>query len=124
MLPLFLHKRTLHVPPTLACGELRQFMKILPDVARKRIGLTDTSGSKIYLTKSYHIAYVWTIKRFRLLFSGLCCGKAMAAYTKPQHRKRKERLRGERDQIKFIDLRFERWQVLGLRKARRRQDVP
>ena len=25
-----------------------------------------------------------------------------------------ERLRGERDQIKFIDHRFERWQVVGL----------
>ena len=48
------------------------------------------------------------------------------AYTKPQHRKKEgtERLRGERDQIKFIDLRFERWQVFGLKKARRRQDVP
>ena len=47
----------------------------------------------------------------------------MVAYTKPQHRKKEdgERLRGERDQIKFIDLRFERWQVVGLRQARRRQ---
>ena len=38
------------------------------------------------------------------------------AYTKPQQRKREEslRLRGERDQIEFINLRFERWQVLGL----------
>ena len=35
-----------------------------------------------------------------------------------------ERLRGERDQIKFSDLGFERWQLVGLRKARRRQDVP
>ena len=45
----------------------------------------------------------------------------MVAYTKPQQRKKEEskRLRGERDQIKFIDLRFERWQVVGLRKARR-----
>ena len=44
----------------------------------------------------------------------------------PQQRKEEEseRLRGERDQIKFIDLGFERWQVVGLRKARRRQDVP
>ena len=25
-----------------------------------------------------------------------------------------ERVRGERDQIKFIDLKFERWQVVGL----------
>ena len=50
----------------------------------------------------------------------------MVAYTKPQQMKNEdsEKLRGERDQIKFIDLRFERWQVLGLRKARRRQDVP
>ena len=44
----------------------------------------------------------------------------------PQQRKKEksERLRGERDKIKFIDLGFERWQVVGLRKARRRQGVP
>ena len=50
----------------------------------------------------------------------------MVAYTKPQQREREEseRLREEGDQIKFIDLGFERWQVVGLRKARRRQDVP
>ena len=49
----------------------------------------------------------------------------MVAYTMPQQRKKEsERLKGERDQIKFIDLRFERWQVVGLRKARGRQDVP
>ena len=44
----------------------------------------------------------------------------MVAYTKPQHRKEEEseQLRGERDQIKPVDLRFERWQVVGLRKAR------
>ena len=40
----------------------------------------------------------------------------MVAYTKPQQRKKEESegLRGEGDQIKFIDLRFERWQVVGL----------
>ena len=50
----------------------------------------------------------------------------MVACTKPQQRKKEEseRLRGERDQIKFIDLRFERGEVVGLRKARRRQDAP
>ena len=50
----------------------------------------------------------------------------MAAYTKPQQRKKEEgeTLRGERYQLKIIDLRFERWQVVGLRKARGRQDVP
>ena len=43
----------------------------------------------------------------------------MAAYTKPQQRTKEEngseRLRGEGDQIKFTDLRFERWQVVGFR---------
>ena len=50
----------------------------------------------------------------------------MAAYTKPQKRKKEEskRLRVETDQIKLIDLRFERWQIVGLKKVRRRQDVP
>ena len=39
------------------------------------------------------------------------------AYTKPQQRKKEsKRLRGERDQIKFIDLRFERWQVVRVGK--------
>ena len=49
----------------------------------------------------------------------------MVAYTKPQQRKKEEseKLSGERDQIKFIDLRFERWQVVGLRKARRLKDL-
>ena len=43
----------------------------------------------------------------------------MATYTKPQQRKKEEseRLRVERDQIKLINLRFERLQVLGFRKA-------
>ena len=38
----------------------------------------------------------------------------MVAYTKPQQRKREEseRLRGETVQIKFIYLRFEKWQVV------------
>ena len=47
----------------------------------------------------------------------------MVAYTKPQQRKKeeRERLRGERDQIKFTDLRFER-QTVKFRKAKRRQE--
>ena len=50
----------------------------------------------------------------------------MVAYTKPQQRKKEksERQRGERDQIKFLDLIFERWQIVGFRKGRRKQDVP
>ena len=45
------------------------------------------------------------------------------ASTKEERRKR-ERLSGERDQIKFIDLGFERWEVVRFRKAKGRQDVP
>ena len=47
----------------------------------------------------------------------------MVAYTMPQQRKKEEseKLRGDRDQIKFADLRSERWQVLRFREARRRQ---
>ena len=45
------------------------------------------------------------------------------AHTKPKQTKNEgERLKGERYHIKFIELRFERWQVVGLRKARRRQN--
>ena len=50
----------------------------------------------------------------------------MVACRQSQQRKTEEseRLREKKNQIKFIYLRFERWQVVGLRKARRRQDVP
>ena len=46
------------------------------------------------------------------------------AYTKPQQGKKEksERLRGGGDQIKRIDVTFERVQVLVFRKQRRRQD--
>ena len=42
----------------------------------------------------------------------------MVVYRKPQQRKKEEseRLRGERDQIKFIALRFERWRVVRFSK--------
>ena len=50
----------------------------------------------------------------------------MMAYAKPQQRKKEEskRLRGERYQIKFINLGFESRQVIRFRKARGRQEVP
>ena len=62
-----------------------------------------------------------TTSNFFFFFSELCWGKAMAAFTKARQSKKEEseRLKGERDQIKFIDLRFERWQVVRFRKARR-----
>ena len=43
----------------------------------------------------------------------------MVAYKKPQQRKKEsEGLRGEGGEIKHIDLRFERWQVVGLSELR------
>ena len=49
----------------------------------------------------------------------------MSVYAKPPKRKKNgEKLRGEGDHIKFIDLSLERGQVVGLGKGRRRQDVP
>ena len=52
--------------------------------------------------------------------------KKVNTATKPQERKGKgsERLRGKGHKIKFIDLRFERGQVVGFWKGRRKQDVP
>ena len=52
-------------------------------------------------------------------------GMTVVACAKPKRRKKEEseRLR-EGEQIKFTDLRFQRWQVLRIRKARRREDVP
>ena len=46
-------------------------------------------------------------------------GKSHGAYTKPQQRKKEEsaELRGERNQIRFFDIRFEGWQVVGLRQG-------
>ena len=50
----------------------------------------------------------------------------MVAYKSPkkEERRKHKAKRRERDQIKFIDLGFERWQVVRFRKARGRQDVP
>ena len=59
-------------------------------------------------------------------FSELRWGETMAAYTKQQWKKEKsERLRGEREgnQIKFIDLRFERGQAVGFRKKKARCSI-
>ena len=45
------------------------------------------------------------------------------AQPKEERRKQKAKRR-ERDKIKLIDLRFEREQVVGFKKARGRQDAP
>ena len=59
----------------------------------------------------------------KIFFIEFYKGKAMVAYTKPQQRKKNESelLREERDHIKFINLRFERWQVVRFWKARRKK---
>ena len=69
-----------------------------------------SSQGGFYLSKGVGCA----ILPFFFLFSELCWGKAMVAYAMPQQRKKEEseRLRGERDEIKFIDLGFERWRVV------------
>ena len=51
-------------------------------------------------------------------------GGVYNASTKEEEREKRKAKRRERDQIKFIDLGFERWQVVRFRKARGRQDVP
>ena len=49
----------------------------------------------------------------------------MAYAKKLQQRKNESgRLRGERDQMKFIDLIIKRWKVVGFRKGRSSQIVP
>ena len=53
-------------------------------------------------------------------------GKGHGGLYKALKREESDRLRGERDQIKLIDLRFEGWQVAGfsimLRKALKREE--
>ena len=70
-------------------------------------------GKQVGVERLFHAASV-------PFFSELCWGKAMVAYTMPQQRKNEEseRLRGERDLIKFIDLGFERWQVVRFSELR------
>ena len=70
--------------------------------------------------------FLYQANTMEIYFNKLCRGKAMATYAKPRQWKKEKsaRLRREGDQIKFIDLRIEKWQVVGFRKARRIQDVP
>ena len=57
-------------------------------------------------------------------FSELRWEEAMTAYTKQQWKKEKsKKLRGEREGIKFIDLRFERGQAVGFRKKKARCSI-
>ena len=51
-------------------------------------------------------------------------GKGHGGLYKAPTNEESEWLRGEGDQIKFIALRLERWQVVSFKKVRRRQDVP
>ena len=51
-------------------------------------------------------------------------GKGHGDLYKAPEMEESDRLRGEGGKTKFIDLRFERWQVVVFSKTRRRQDVP
>ena len=52
-----------------------------------------------------------------------CVGEGHGGLYKSPLIEESDRLRGEGYQVKFIDPRFERWQVVGFRKGRR-LDVP
>ena len=71
-----------------------------------------------------YVCFLYVFYGIHCFLIELCWGRAKVAYTKPQQRKKEEseRLTGQRDQIKFIDLRFERWQVVGFRKAGRMKE--
>ena len=47
-------------------------------------------------------------------------GKGHGGLYKAPTKEESEKLRGGRDQVRFIDLRFELWQVVRFRKGRRR----
>ena len=76
-----------------------------------------TQSTSINICDRYSYPEPWTQRAHALcksidhvFYIELCWGKAMVAHTKPQQRRMKEkseRRRGEGDQIKIIDLRFE-----------------
>ena len=49
-----------------------------------------------------------------IFFTELCWEKGNDGHTKQWKKEERKRIRGERDQIRFIELRIERWQVVGL----------
>ena len=53
-----------------------------------------------------------------------CLGTFFSELYQGKEEKESKRLRGERGQTKFIDLRCERWQVARFRKASKGQDIP
>ena len=72
------------------------------------------------------VASICTMNEFKkgsLLVSYVGEGHGGLYKASTMEERRKQKARRERDQIKFIDLGFERWQVIRFRKARR-QEVP
>ena len=61
----------------------------------------------ILLVKKYRVGGPSIYKQKQHFFSESCWGKAVVAYTNPHQCQKEEsnRLRGEGDEIKFIDLR-------------------
>ena len=72
---------------------------------------------KCYVNGKFSAKIPVELKKF---CSELCQGKAMVAYSRPQQRKEEEGewLRGERDQIKFIELRFEKIMLVSVKDGR------
>ena len=54
----------------------------------------------------------------------LCSGRAMLAYCKTPTKEDSGRLRGDGDEIKFINFRLRREQVARFKRRRRRSDIP
>ena len=51
-------------------------------------------------------------------------GKGLEAYRNARSKGRKRRARREGDDIKFVDVRFERKQIVGMREGRDRKGIP
>ena len=93
------------------------------DLTDRAMALSGWAMAETRLQKSLEMPRQFIYKEFQefailliFFFSELCWEQAMVSYTKPRQSKKEEseRLRGERDQIKFIHLRFEWWQVVWL----------
>ena len=82
---------------------------------------TSALSSHYGIPIKYHTFFLF-FPLFLVSYAEESYGGRYKASTKEERRKHK-RLRGERDQIKFNDLRFKRLQVVRFRKARG-QDVP
>ena len=85
------------------------------------VGFEPTTPLHCFNSYTYSTT-IWHFFSFLLSY----VGEGHGGLDRAQQRKKEEseRRTGRKDQIEFIDLRFERWQVVRFRKARGRQSVP